>query len=282
MLRKIILIIFLLLVILMSYTAYLRYRQEHQTDTLTLFGNVDVRQVDLGFRVPGRVNEIYFEEGDQVEAGALMGTLDKQPYQDQYTQVKASAESIKASLKNAAILLKRRQELISDGSVAQEELDNAQSNKWVLEANLASAEASIAVAGTNLEFTEVYAPTQGTILTRIREPGSVVNPGESIYTLSIISPVWVRAFVSEPFLGLVYPGMPAEIHTDTSGKVYQGHVGFISPVAEFTPKSVETTQLRSDLVYRLRIYAENPDQGLRQGMPVTVKLQLKKNQAQDE
>lgn len=283
MFRKIILPVVILFAILAAYTAYLRYRQVHQTDTLTLFGNVDVRQVDLGFRVPGRVNEVLFEEGDLVEAGALVGTLDKQPYEDQYKQAKANAESIKASLENAGVLLKRRQELISDGSVAQEEVDNALANKWVLEANLASSEAAIAVAGTNLEFTEVYAPSQGTILTRIREPGSVVNPGDAIYTLSIISPVWVRAFVSEPYLGLVYPGMPAEIFTDSrNGKVYQGRVGFISPVAEFTPKTVETTQLRTDLVYRLRIYAENPDQGLRQGMPVTVKLQLKQSHAQGQ
>ena len=78
-------------------------------------------------------------------------------------------------------------------------------------------------------------------------------------------------------MGVVYPGMPAEIHTDTNdGHVYPGQVGFISPIAEFTPKSVETTQLRTDLVYRIRVYAQNPDQGLRQGMPVTVKLSIKK------
>jgi HlyD family secretion protein len=69
--------------------------------------------------------------------------------------------------------------------------------------------------------------------------------------------------------------MPAEIYTDTpGGKIYIGYVGFISPVSEFTPKTVETTQLRTDLVYRIRVYAENPDLGLRQGMPVTLKLAL--------
>jgi HlyD family secretion protein len=103
----------------------------------------------------------------------------------------------------------------------------------------------------------------------------VVNFGDPVYTLSILSPVWVRAYVSEPELGLIYPGMAAEVYTDThGGPVYTGHIGFISPVAEFTPKTVETTKLRTDLVYRLRVYADNPDQGLRQGMPVTVKLKL--------
>jgi HlyD family secretion protein len=122
----------------------------------------------------------------------------------------------------------------------------------------------------------VYAPSEGIILTRVREPGSVVREGDPVYTLSIVSPVWIRAFIPEPLLGVVYPNMQAEVFTNTeNGPTYKGHVGFISPVAEFTPKTVETTELRTDLVYRLRIIADNPDQGLRQGMPVTVKLYRK-------
>ena len=70
--------------------------------------------------------------------------------------------------------------------------------------------------------------------------------------------------------------MKAEIHTDTKDNpVYKGHIGFISPIAEFTPKNVETPDLRTNLVYQVRIYIDNPDKGLRQGIPVTVKL-LKK------
>jgi len=273
--RKLILLSVLVVIGIAGFFVYNSWHEESAAKTLTLYGNVDVRQVNLGFRVPGRVNEIYFEEGDFVKAGSLVGVLDKQPYLDELRQSKANAESIRASLTNAEILLKRRQELISDGSVSQEDLDNALANKLTLDANLAAAEATIAVTATNLEFTEVFAPTDGIILTRIREPGTVVNPGDPIYTLSIISPVWIRAFVSETYLGAIRPGMAAKIYTDTpNGKIYDGNIGFISPVAEFTPKTVETTQLRTDLVYRLRIYASNPDQGLRQGMPVTVKLEL--------
>lgn len=270
--RKFILLL-LLLAIAGSLAYYFFYKDRTESNVITLFGNVDVRQVDLSFRVAGLVKEIYFEEGDLVKTGDLVGILDQQPYLDQVKQEEANVESIRASLNNSDILLKRRTELIHDGSISQEDLDNAQANKIVLEANLKSSQAALAVAVTNLYFTEVFAPTEGTILSRIREPGSVVKPSDPIYSLSITSPVWVRAFIPEPYLGVIYPGMAAEIHTDTKGgPVYKGHVGFISPVAEFTPKTVETTQLRTDLVYRLRIYAENPDQGLRQGMPVTIKL----------
>jgi HlyD family secretion protein len=178
-----------------------------------------------------------------------------------------------ASFQNAEILLKRRRELIGTGGVSQEDLDNAKASRDQLLAQLHQAEAQLKVAKDNLEFTETYAPTEGVILTRVREPGTVVAASDPVYTLSVSSPVWIRAYVDEPHLGQVHFGMTAEITTDTpGGKVYQGKVGFISPVAEFTPKTVQTTQLRTDLVYRLRIYADNPDQGLKQGMPVTVKL----------
>ena len=207
--------------------------------------------------------------------GSLVAMMEKQPYTDQVKEAEATVASIEASLENEEKMLKRRFELIDSKSVSQEDLDTVFSNYRVLQANLEQAKASLEIAQKNLRDTEIFAPTEGTILTRIREPGSIVNPGEPVYTLSIASPVWIRAFVNARDLGRVYPGMLAEIYTDTpGGKVYTGRVGFISPVSEFTPKTVETTQLRTDLVYRIRVYAENPDLGLRQGMPVTLKLLL--------
>jgi HlyD family secretion protein len=275
--RKFLFFILLLLVIAAAgFYFYLQEQASHR-NALILFGNVDVRQVDLGFRVLGRVKDMHFEEGDWVDSGKLMATLDKQPYSDQVKEAFANQESITASLKNAEKILKRRQELISDGSISQEDLDNAEANVKTLSANLNAAKVGVEVALSNLRFTEVFSPNQGTILTRIREPGTVVTPGDPVYTLSILSPVWIRAFITEPDLGLIYPGMKAKIHTDVAGgRVYEGQVGFISPVAEFTPKTVETMQLRTDLVYRLRIYADNPDKFLKQGMPVTVMLSLHK------
>jgi len=267
---------------LLTLGLYLYWHSRHTEKDLILYGNVDVRQVDLGFRVSGRVIEMPFQEGDLVSAGTLMGVLDKQPYGDQVKQAIATIESIKTNLMNAEKVLSRRYGLVDSGSVSKEDYDNALASRDSLNANLKQAEAALGVSMTQLSDTEVYAPNHGTVLTRIREPGSVVKEGDPIYTLSLTSPVWIRAFVAEPQLGEIFPGMRAEVYTDTlNGKVYQGHVGFISPVAEFTPKTVETTQLRTDLVYRLRIIADNPDEGLRQGMPVTVKLHRKLSDPQE-
>lgn len=273
---KRILVSLLLVFLLLIALAYFLFRPSEKREEITLFGNVDVRQVDLGFRVSGRVQAMPFQEGDFVPQGTLMATLENQPYLDQVRQAQAAVDSARQSLNNAEKLFQRREELKGDGSVSIEDYQTSLTNKEVSSANLMQAEATLGVALTNLRDIQIFCPNDGTILTRIREPGTVVNPADPVYTLSLISPVWVRAFITEPDLGRIYPGMPAEVHTDTKGgRVYTGQIGFISPVAEFTPKTVETTQLRTDLVYRLRIIADNPDQGLRQGMPVTVKLRPK-------
>lgn len=263
--------------ILVCIGLYYIFREKENPNELVLYGNVDVRQVDIGFRVAGRVAELCYEEGDFVSQGSLMAVLDKSPYDSQISQAKANLESVLANLENAEILLGRRLQAVTIGGVSQEDVDNAQASRDELLANAYAAEAALAVAIDNMNYTEVYAPTEGIILSRIREPGTVVNPADPVFTLSVCSPVWIRAYVSEPQLGLIYYGMDAEIYTD-SGSTYSGKIGFISPVAEFTPKTVETTQLRTDLVYRLRIYADNPDRYLKQGMPVTVKLHLQKRE----
>lgn len=275
--RRTLLIIFTLIALLVALFAYYSWQMKNrERDFLVLYGNVDVRQVDMGFRVAGRVVDMPFWEGDLVRAGDLMATIEHQPYQDQTTGASASVDSAKVSLENTNRIYKRRQELIGDGSVSKEDLEDSMTSHQVADSNLKQAQASYGVAAKNLRDTAIYAPSDGTILTRIREPGSVVKESDPVYTLSLLSPIWIRAFVSEEQLGLIYPGMEAEVFTDSrKGYAYRGKIGFISPVAEFTPKTVETTQLRTDLVYRLRIYVDNPDWGLRQGMPVTVHLPLK-------
>lgn len=252
---------------------YFYFHVGEEENVLTLYGNVDVRQVDISFRVPGQVETLYYEEGDLVPKGELMAKLVASPYTSQVEEAQANLESIKANLENSEILLWRREELIDSGAISEENLNDAFANRNALLANYGAAEAALAVALDNLSYTEAYAPVEGIVLTRIREPGTVVNPTDPVYTLSITSPIWIRAYVSEPDLGKIYYGMEAKIYTDTQGApLYFGKIGFISPIAEFTPKTVQTTNLRTDLVYRLRVYVSNPDQCLKQGMPVTVKL----------
>lgn len=258
--------------------SFLLWKEEHRNEeVLVLYGNVDIRQVDLGFRVMGRVNKLYFDEGDLVKPGDLVAELDQQPYLDQWEQAKAHVESIRAQLIQAERNYDRRKRLLGSSSVSQQDFEDAESSRDQLRAQMAEAIAAVGTAETNLKDTKAYCPTEGWILTRIREPGTITNVGEPVFTVSIKSPLWIRAYISEPSLGEIYSGMSAEVHTDTKGgRVYHGKIGFISPMAEFTPKTVQSPELRTDLVFRLRVYVEDPDDYLRQGQPVTIVLQKKR------
>lgn len=246
-------------------------KEENNKKRLVLYGNVDIREVDLGFRVSGKVLKLFFDEGDKIKAGDLLAILDKQPYEEKVWKATADLQATQISLSNAQKQYERRTKAITTAAISEEDFENAEAKQEELMANLASLEASLAIAMTDLGDTELFSPSDGVILTRIREPGSILSIGEPVFTLSLDAPIWIRAYIAEPDLGKIYPGMQAEIHTDSSkNHSYKGHIGFISPVAEFTPKNVETPELRTDLVFRLRIIVDNPDQGLRQGMPVTV------------
>ena len=98
----------------------------------------------------------------------------------------------------------------------------------------------------------------------------MVASQSAVYGLSLDRPVYVRAHVGGPDLGRIAPGTPVRVRSDSSDTIYHGQIGFISPRAEFTPRTVETPELRTQLVYRLRINVRDPDAALRQGMPVTV------------
>ena len=213
-------------------------------------------------------------------------------------QAEARVTEAQAALENAIQEKARQQELFDSGLSSKRDLDaiiashdqaaaRLDANKEALalavegyrEEEIAEAKAGLVAAlaqrdqvQTSVEDARLVAPSTGVIQTRVREPGAMMAVGAPVYTLSLTDTVYVRAYVSEARLGKVVPGSTVYVYTDSSDQRYQGQVGFISPRAEFTPKTVETPELRTDLVYRLRIVVANPGQGLRQGMPVTVEL----------
>ena len=102
----------------------------------------------------------------------------------------------------------------------------------------------------------------------------MASPQTPVVTLAIVSPKWVRVYLSEPQLPLVKPGDKAKIRIDGMPKtIFDGWVGFISPNAEFTPKNVETRELRTSLVYEVRVYVNDPDNLLKLGAPATVEFE---------
>lgn len=213
-------------------------------------------------------------------------------------QARAKLEAARAALAEAEEQFRRASTLVPDGAAPRKSLDAARSARDQAAAavkaaqeslhqmttgfrkeeiresdgQLAQARAALETARLALRDARLTAPSDGVILTRAVEKGAMVQAGAPAFSLSLTRPVWVRAYVNETQLGLFPSGARVTLATDLAGgRVYHGHVGFVSPTSEFTPKTVETADLRTSLTYRLRVVVEDPDAALLQGMPVTVK-----------
>lgn len=274
------LIILILLIGIIGGIYLYNHREKPNPDELKLFGNIEIRQVDLSFRVEGKIAKMLVEEGDYVKKGQLLGYLEDTNYKSTYEKNLADIQMYKSLSTNAREKYQRHIPLCADGTTSKQECDDLLNSKDSTKAALKASIASSKGAKNNLADTKIYAPEDGIIMTRIQEPGAVVEPSQGIYTMAKAKPIWVRAYIPEPNLANVKYGMKAKVLTDTvnpktgNPREYIGWVGYISPVAEFTPKTVQTEDLRTDLVYRIRVYVYDVDEYLRQGMPVTVKVDL--------
>jgi HlyD family secretion protein len=303
--------------------------REH-SGALVVYGNVDLRQVDLPFNANERVIEVLAQEGDHVKLGQVMARLDATRIQPQVAkaeadvaaqqqvvnrmhagsrpeeiaQGRANVLSARADSANARRQYDRLLELSRNSSgraVSQQDLDSAHAALDVAEARLAvnrkaldlqlagprkediaqaeaqqkADEAQLALLRRQLADTELHAPIDGVVRSRLVEPGEIVSPQKAAFTLAITDPKWVRAYIAERDLGSVREGLRASVTTDAAAsQPFEGWVGFISPVAEFTPKTVQTEELRSSLVYEIRVFVKDPEDRLRLGMPATVHLNL--------
>jgi HlyD family secretion protein len=143
------------------------------------------------------------------------------------------------------------------------------------EAELRSDEAQAAFLRAQLADTTLMAPSDAVVRTRLMEPGEMASPQKPVFSLAVINPKWVRAYVAEADLGKLRMGMPAFITIDSfPDQHFRGWVGFVSPVAEFTPKNVETEELRTSLVYEVRVFVKDPSDQLHLGSPATVSIAI--------
>jgi len=316
--------------VILALLAYL-HLAKRDTGPLVLYGNVDIRSVDLGFRVPGRIATMAVDEGAKVREGDVLARLDTQPLTDalnaaeaqvgtstaeldklqngnrpqDIAQAEAAVADRAATLARARAEYERRKDLVKTGAVSQALFDASQAQFLASQAQLRSAEQMLSLqragarredieaavaqrataiaqrdkARTDLADAAIRAPAAGTILTRAREPGAIAMAGETIFVVTIDRPMRVRAYVAEADLSRISPGMDVLVTADGNPRTYHGTIGFISPTAEFTPKTVQTEDLRTELVYRLRVIVNAPDDALRQGQPVTVRVPASRSAA---
>ena len=289
-----------------------------------IYGNVEVREVELGFRVGGRISQVLVDEGDKVVPGQELARLDGQPLRDRLAgadakvaaasamvskdtagnrpqEVRAAQAAVSAAearLSEARRLNQRRRALSERGFISKAELQDSQSAVTAATAQVEAARAALSLVQegtraedrtatradaaqmaaerraiqTDLSDAVLKAPSAGQVLTRVREAGAIVQPGEIVYTVALTQPVRARAYVTESDLPRVKPGMRVTVNVDGTAKAWPATIGYISPVAEFTPRTVQTEDQRADLVYRLRLTVDDPNNELRQGQPVTVTL----------
>jgi len=327
------LILILIVAGIAGYVFWQRTDGDITGDTLTLHGNVDIRQVQLAFNGSERISDMRFQEGDRISKGDLLASLDKTRLQhaadeaaarvaaqqevvaklkagtrpEEIRQLRAEVEAAHITAANAERTSRRLADLTTRKLASQEQADNARAVADAAKAKLRAAEealhlaeagprkediaaaeavlkadqAQLSLVQRQLSDADLYAPADGVIQERLLEPGDMTSPQRPVYTLALTDPLWIRAYVGETELGLIHPGMRATVRTDSfPDKSYDGWVGFISPTAEFTPKSVETREVRTDLVYQVRIFVCNPQNQLRLGMPAVATIDLR--QTSDE
>ena len=301
-----------------------------EPNQFVLYGNVDLRQVELAFNDSERIAEVLVQEGDKVKCGQILARLDTGRLKPQTVEAEAELESqqavvqklhhgsrpeeiaqaqanvasAKADLFNAGQQWNRMMvlsKLTTGRAISQQDLDGAKAGLDMAQARLditqkgldlstigprkediAQGEAQLRVNQAQLDLlrqkladAELVSPCDAVVRSRLLEPGEMISPQRAVYNLAITNPKWVRAYVSDPDLGKIHPGMKASISADSfPGRAFSGWVGFISSVAEFTPKAVETVELRPSLVYEIRVFVQDPEDELRLGMPATVAFEL--------
>lgn len=143
------------------------------------------------------------------------------------------------------------------------------------EAQFMSTQAQLDLLQHQIAQGQLKAPEDGVVRSRLLEPGDMAMPQRPVFALALTDPKWIRVYVNEVELGRVRPGMPARVVTDSEpDRPIEGKVGYISSVAEFTPKSVQTEELRTSLVYEVRVIVTDAKDTLRLGQPATVHLVL--------
>jgi len=328
--KRIVRVVLLLLLLAAAAGGLWRWRmleQEAPATDLVLFGNVDIRQVELAFNGSERITEMLLQEGQPVKEGQVLARLETYRFRHRVDQAdaqlsaqrevlaaleagtrpeeirKAQADVAAATVEagNAERSHERLAPLAAKNLASREQLDNAKSAAEAARAHLQAAQdaldlavagprqedvaaaratlqayqAQLALARRELADAELRAPAAGVIQDRILEPGDMASPQRPVYTLALTDPLWVRAYVAQSDLGKVPMGALARVSTDSfPDKSYPAWVGYISPTAEFTPKSVETREVRTSLVYQVRVYVCDSQGELRLGMPATVSIPL--------
>lgn len=253
-----------------------------QTGVTASNGRLETQSVDVAGKYAGRLTEVTASEGQMVEAGAVLARIDDRDAQAKLLAAEAAvlqAEAAKAGAEAAVMQAQsaldvavttrtRVTTLHAEGHAAQATLDDAVNGATAATASLASAraqvqnaialiaaaEASREQAKIALEDLVIRAPIRGRVLYRLHEPGEVIAAGTPVVTLLDLTDVYMVLYLPAAVVGTLALNDEARLVLDPVPQyVVPARVSFVAPQAQFTPKSVETSTERADLVFRVKL-----------------------------
>jgi len=231
-------------------------------------GNIEGDDVRLSFRVQGQIIELLTDEGQVVKAGDPVARLNT----DELTKIRDNAEGELKAAEHQYALDKldyeRSENLYKAGAIPMQQRDAAKTLADADKANIEALNASFELAKTRLGFAELVSPLNGFVLVKSALAGEVVQIGAPVFTVVDLNSIWVTAYINEKDLGKVKLNQEAYVVADTyPGRKYKGWISFVSSEAEFTPKTIQTTEERVKLVYRIKVRVDNSSLELKPGMP---------------
>lgn len=281
-------------------------------NTIEASGTIEGTDVNVAAEVGGKVREIRVQEGSQVARGDTLVIIDDAEYQIQLRQALANLSSFdlayrlaaagsrqediiqaEAAYRNAEADLVRMKTLLASQTVTQKQYDDASARAIAAEqtyrkfktglrpeeveaakARRESAAAQADLLRKKVRDCRLVAPSGGTVTLLGIEPGELAVPGMTLLRLTYLDKVKLTIYVGETDLGRIVLGQPAKVSIDAFGadRIFEGRVVYISPVAEFTPKNVQTKEERTKLVFGVKIEVENPEHALKPGLPADARL----------
>ncbi|MDR1390980.1 MAG: efflux RND transporter periplasmic adaptor subunit [Holosporales bacterium] len=240
-------------------------------ECILLNGNVEVCDISLAFRTSGRISSIMVNEGDKIKKGDVLASLDKDTFlvKVKYSNAKLNEEEV--NFENAKQNYKRNKELFAKNSVSEKIYEDSKAAYEVSVAKANAARAMCEYTKIEMQDANLISPVDGIVLTKNIELGEMISSGIAAFSIMPDTQTKIKTFAGEEILSKIKYGDTVYVKIETMPeKKFKGHIGFISPEAEFTPKNIETKELRTCLMYRVTIIVDEPALELKQGMPVTV------------
>jgi HlyD family secretion protein len=248
----------------------------------TANGRIEVTRVDIASKLAGRVADIFVNEGDFVEKGALIARLDTAELKAQLAGAKAAVQRAIATVGRAqadiairqaeydltAVEMDRAAELAQKSAGTQADLDRRKAQNLVAAAQIQGARAALVEAEAAkqaaaaqvaqieamLDDSELHTPAMGRVEYKLVQPGEVVAAGGRLATILDLSNVYMTIFLPTGAAGRVALGSEARIILDSvPNAVFPATVSFVAAEAQFTPKTVETQNERQKLMYRVKL-----------------------------